>query len=301
MIETQPMKLLCIGQSGQVARALQAVSKERDIDLVALGRPQVDLTNRKSLEIAIEQHAPDIIVNAAAFTQVDLAETDKDTAHAVNADGPKALAEICAQRSIPLIHISTEYVFDGSGAEAFGEDASTAPINAYGATKQAGEQAIGTACDQHVILRTSWVYSPFGSNFIKTMLRLAREKGGASVVDDQIGSPTSAIDIADAILDIADQIHGHPQPNQFGIFHFAAAGAASWADVAALIFETYEARTGCKIALKRIPSSDYPTPAARPLNSRLKTAKITETFGIKTKQWTDRVRETVNRLMDEGS
>lgn len=301
MIETQPMKLLCIGKSGQVARALQELCTSRGIDLVALGRPQVDLTDRQSLEIAIEQHAPHVIVNAAAFTQVDLAETDKDTAHAVNADGPKDLAEICAQRSIPLIHISTDYVFDGSGAEAFGEDASTAPINAYGASKLVGEQAVRIGHDQHVILRTSWVYSPFGNNFIKTMLRLAREKGGASVVDDQIGSPTSAIDIADAILDIAGHIHANPQPNQFGVFHFSASGEASWADVAALIFKTYEARIGCKIALKRIPSSDYPTPAARPLNSRLKTTKITETFGIKPKQWTDRVRETVNRLMDEGS
>mgnify|MGYP001799371699 CR=1 FL=1 len=292
-------KLLCIGKSGQVARALQERSKAHDVELIALGRSDVDLTHPDSLEAAIERTAPEIIVNAAAYTQVDQAETDREAAFAINAEGPRALAEICASEALPLVHISTDYVFDGNGNTPFQETDTPSPINVYGASKLAGENYIKQLLSNHIILRTSWVYGPYGSNFVKTMLRLARENRAVSVVDDQIGCPTSALEIADAIFVICEQVHKGIEAEAFGTYHFSADGEASWADVAAYVFELYEARTGCKITLNRIPSSDYPTPAARPLNSRLDVRKITDVFGIMPQPWRDRVRETVNRLMDE--
>lgn len=294
-------QLFCIGKSGQVARALQERCAAQAIELTAIGRPDVDLLKPESLKAAIETAAPKVVINAAAYTQVDQAETDQDAAFALNADGPKQLAEICAGLNLPLIHISTDYVFDGAGTAPFLETDQTAPINVYGASKLAGEAHVRAALTQHVILRTSWVYSPFGANFVKTMLRLARDRGEVSVVDDQIGSPTSALEIADVIIEISQAISTRAGERVFGTYHFTSDGAASWADVAEEIFSVYEERTGCKITLNRIPSSDYPTPAARPLNSRLDTRKITDTLGITPRPWRESVRETVNRLMDEGS
>ncbi len=294
-------QLLCIGKSGQVARALQERCAARAIALKTMGRPEADLREPDSLRTAIEAAAPQIVINAAAFTQVDQAESNQDEAYAVNADGPKQLAEICAALDLPLIHISTDYVFDGAGTAPFHETDTPAPLNIYGASKLAGEEHVRAAHNDHVILRTSWVYSPFGTNFVKTMLRLARERGEVSVVDDQVGCPTNALDIADAIIEIAKFLLMLTDGRELGTFHFTAQGEASWADVAAEIFDVYESRTGCKIVLNRIPSSDYPTPAARPLNSRLGTRKITDTLGIVPRPWRESVRETVNRLMDEGS
>ena len=294
-------KLLCIGKSGQVARALQDRSDAHDVELVALGRPDADLIHPDRLEAAIDRTAADIVINAAAYTHVDQAETEREAAFAINAEGPKALAQICAAKALPLIHISTDYVFDGSGSTPFRETDTPSPINVYGASKLAGENHIKQALDSHIILRTSWVYGPYGSNFVKTMLRLARKKGTVSVVDDQIGCPTGALEIADAIFAISKQIHKRVEAETFGTYHFSAGGEASWADVAACIFDLYEARTGCKITLNRIPSSDYPTPAVRPLNSRLDVRKISDAFGIMPQPWHDHMRETVNRLMDEES
>ncbi|MFN3213095.1 MAG: dTDP-4-dehydrorhamnose reductase [Henriciella sp.] len=293
-------KLLCIGKSGQVARALKERHAAYDLELTAMGRPEVDLADPDSLKRAIELASPDLVVNAAAYTAVDQAETEKEAAFAINAEGVGTLAALCAANDVPLIHISTDYVFDGEGSAPFLETGTPAPINVYGASKLEGEVRLRDTHAAHIILRTSWVYSPYGGNFVKTMLRLAQEKGSASVVDDQIGCPTSAHEIAEAILAISQRIFEDPSPDLFGTYHFSAAGEASWADVAAFIFELYEARTGCKIGLNRIPSSDYPTPAARPRNSRLDTRKITDTFGIRPQPWRDGVRETVNRLMDEG-
>ena len=168
-------KLLCIGKSGQVARALQARSHAYDVELIALGRPEADLLHPDRLEAAIRSIAPDIVINAAAYTQVDQAESEREAAFAINAEGPKALAKICVARALPLIHISTDYVFDGSGSTPFRETDTTSPINVYGASKLAGENHIKQVLSEHVILRTSWVYGPYGSNFVKTMLRLARK------------------------------------------------------------------------------------------------------------------------------
>ena len=294
-------QLLCIGKSGQVARALQERCAARAIAFKSIGRPEADLCEPIALKAKIEAATPQIVINAAAYTQVDQAESDQDAAYAVNAEGPKQLAEICAALDLPLIHISPDYVFDGSGTAPFQETDTPAPLNAYGASKLAGEEHVRNTLPEHVILRTSWVYSPFGANFVKTMLRLAKARGEVSVVDDQMGCPTSALDIADAIIEVSNFLLMRTDGRELGTFHFTARGEASWADVAAEIFDVYEARTGCKIVLNRIPSSDYPTPAARPLNSRLDTRKITDTLGIVPRPWRESVRETVNRLMDEGS
>jgi dTDP-4-dehydrorhamnose reductase len=296
---TDRMKILCIGKSGQVAQALAERTAFAGVDCVCLGRPELDLLSVENIEAAFGDTHPTIVVNAAAYTNVDGAESDQATAFAVNADAVGQLAEHCANRGLPLVHLSTDYVFDGSGAEPFLETDPTDPLNTYGASKLAGEMAIREALSQHVILRTAWVYSSFGRNFVKTMLRLGEEQGEATVVDDQIGAPTSALDIADTILLIARQIEAGSEPEKCGTYHYAASGEASWADVAALIFEIYEKRHGCKIKLKRIPSSDYATPARRPLNSRLNTNKITETFGVVPKDWKLSLEATVERLLQE--
>jgi len=294
------MKLLCIGHSGQVAQALRAQSAHQDIDCVCIGRPQADLTKPASLGAVLDLVAPSMVVNAAAYTAVDAAEQDAQAAYAANADGPRALATICADRDLPLLHLSTDYVFDGSVDRAYLETDPVSPLGIYGASKLAGEDAVREAGPRHVILRTSWVYSPFGKNFVKTMLRLAKQNGAASVVDDQFGCPTSALDIADTVLKIGQTICDAPKPHSFGTFHYAGHGACSWADVADLIFDVYIQRTGCKIELNRISTSEYPTPARRPVNSRLDTRKIEQAFGIKPKPWAVGVKQIVNRLIDEG-
>lgn len=293
------MKLLCIGKSGQVARAIADRAGETGLEVVCLGRPELDLLQRDSISAALDRLRPEIVINTAAYTQVDQAESDRAVAFALNADAAGTLAELCAARDLPLIHISTDYVFDGSGDQAWRETDPTAPINTYGASKLAGEAAVRASHDRHVILRTAWVYSPFGTNFVKTMLRLADEQGGARVVEDQFGSPTSAFEIADTVLQIAERMAAPSDPALYGTYHFSAAGEASWADVAAYIFEIYEQRRGCKIKLNRIPSSDYPTPAERPSNSRLNTDKITEVFGIAPLDWKRPLQAIVERMLDE--
>lgn len=293
------MKILCIGSSGQVAQALAVRSAQTGVNCICQGRPELDLLSAQSVATALETVQPSLVVNAAAYTNVDQAESDRDSAFALNDTAVGQLAIKCRDRGLPLIHISTDYVFDGTGDAPWIETDATNPINTYGDSKLAGEMAIRETLAEHVILRTAWVYSPFGHNFVKTMLRLAEEQGGATVVDDQIGAPTSALEIADAVLAIGRRISVSPDPASFGTYHFAAAGSASWADVAAMIFENYERRHRCKIKLKRIPSSDYATPAKRPLNSRLNTNKITETFGVVPDDWKHSLEATVERLLDE--
>lgn len=294
------MKLLCIGQSGQVAQALRERSALQDTDCTCIGRPQADLTNNASLSAAFDRVAPSVVVNAAAYTAVDAAEKDEKQAYAVNAQGAGSLAKLCAERALPLIHLSTDYVFDGSSDHAYRETDMVSPLGVYGASKLSGEVAVRKAGPRHVILRTAWVYSPFGKNFVKTMLHLAKQNGAASVVGDQFGCPTNALDIADAILTIGRAISGKPEPTQFGTFHYAGSGVCSWADVAGLIFDIYAARTGCKIELNRVSTSEYPTPARRPPNSCLDTGKMEQVFGVQPQAWTAGVEQIVNRLIDEG-
>ncbi|MEM7639970.1 MAG: dTDP-4-dehydrorhamnose reductase [Pseudomonadota bacterium] len=294
------MKLLCIGKSGQVARALAERAAAQDMACATVGRPDVDLLRADSLVSAIQIHKPDVVINAGAYTAVDAAETDQERAFLVNADGAGALAAACAAMGVPLIHLSTDYVFDGHADRPYRETDLPAPINVYGASKLAGEVAIREVTKQHIILRCSWVISPFGQNFVKTMLRLAKERGGASVVDDQIGSLTTAGDIAETVFQVATKLVQPENQDLFGTYHYCSRGHASWADVAELIFQVYQNRTNRKIELKRIPSSEYPTPARRPLNSRLETEKIERAFNVTPQDWTTSVTQIVTRLIDEG-
>lgn len=292
------MTILCIGKSGQVAKALAERAAARMQKLICLGRPEFDLLNFECIHAAIEQEKPDFVVNAAAYTKVDGAETDLDAAFALNSTAPGELAQACKKLSIPLLHISTDYVFDGESSQPYDEDDLTRPLSVYGQSKLDGEIAVRSAHAEHVILRTSWVYGPHNPNFVTTMLRLAKERGGASVVDDQIGAPTSALDLADAILTIAQQALERPDPKYWGTYHFTAAGACSWADFAELIFEMYDAANGSNTSLKRISTSEYPTPATRPMNSRLSTKKISHVYGIQPRDWDLAVRESAVRLLN---
>lgn len=294
------MTILCIGKSGQVAQALAERARSRSVDLIALGRPELDLLDLQTVETAIAGAAPRFVINAAAYTNVDGAESDEIAAFALNADAPTRLASICARLDIPLLHISTDYVFDGTARAPYLEDAPTGPLNVYGRSKLAGEIGIRGAADRHIILRTSWVYGPHKPNFITTMLRLAAEQGGASVVDDQIGAPTSALDIADVILDIVTAIGEQPDPSRWGTYHFASAGSCSWADFAQEIFDRLDGDKTRKTKLRRIPTSAFPTPAMRPQYSVLSTQKLTETFAITPRDWTISVQATLTRLLDKG-
>ena len=265
--------ILVFGKSGQLAQELQ-----RQADVTALGRDQADLSQPGATEAAIRAHAPSAVINAAAYTAVDQAEDDEPSALQINANAPGEMARTCADLGIPFLHVSTDYAFDGSGQTPWRETDPVAPLGAYGRTKLAGEEAVRAAGGNHVILRTSWVFSAHGANFVKTMLRLAKTRDALSVVSDQIGGPTPAADIAAALLNMAGQMKAGKLG---GTYHYGGAPAVSWADFARAIF----AQAGRAVVVTDIPSADYPTPAARPLNSRLDCAKLTADFGIKPPEW----------------
>ncbi|MEM9572657.1 MAG: dTDP-4-dehydrorhamnose reductase [Pseudomonadota bacterium] len=293
------MKILCIGSTGQVARSLCERSKARAINCVARGRPTVDLSRPSTIEKALELERPDIVINAAAYTAVDKAEHEQEKAFITNATGPKNLAVLTHERGIPLFHISTDYVFDGALDRPYNEDDQIAPIGVYGRTKAQGEVAVREAAEKHLILRTAWVYSPFGGNFIKTMLRLVEDRSSLKVVDDQLGNPTSALDIADALLSLSQKVHMQNDASVFGTYHLVGSGSGSWADLAQLVFDVFEKCNGNAVNLTRIPSSEYPTVAVRPKNSRMDASKLEQVFGVKLPQWRESAEYVVRRLLNE--
>lgn len=269
------MKLLVFGQTGQVAQSLMRLQP----DAVYLGRDQVDLSHPEAIAAAIAHHAPDAVINAAAYTAVDKAETERDLAMAVNGTAPGIMASACHTQGAVFVHVSTDYVFDGMGDLPFAPDAPCAPQNHYGVTKLAGEAAVqrsGAAC---VVLRTSWVFSAFGANFVKTMLRLAQTRDQLSIVADQHGGPTPAAAIAQACLTIAHRLRQDASVS--GVHHFSGSPDTTWADFAQQIF----AKAGRTVAITPIRSADYPTPARRPLNSRLNCDSTTSVFGIARPDW----------------
>ncbi len=269
--------ILVFGKSGQVAQELR-----RQGDVMALGRDDVDLMEPGAAEAAIQAHAPSVVINAAAYTAVDKAEENEPAALQLNANAPGEMAQVCADLGIPFLHISTDYVFEGSGQKAWCETDPVAPLGAYGRTKLAGEEAVRAAGGNHAILRTSWVFSAHGANFVKTMLRLSETRDALSVVGDQIGGPTPAADITATLLNMAQQMQaGKPG----GTYHYGGQPAVSWADFARAIFDQAKDLSGRNVTVTDIPSSDYPTPAKRPLNSRLDCAKLTADFGIKPPEW----------------
>lgn len=282
--------ILVTGGTGQVGTAIAARAAERGIEVVLPGRAALDLADPQALARAVAGRDWGLVINCAAYTAVDKAESDADAAHAVNAGAPAALARATAAAGIRLIHVSTDYVFDGSKPGWYDEDDPVAPLGVYGATKEAGEAAVRAANPDHVILRTAWVVSPFGHNFVKTMLRLGAERDTLRVVADQIGCPTSAIDIADALLSIA--AGGGPA----GTYHFVNGGEASWHALAAFVI----ARAGLATRVEPITTADYPTPARRPANSRLATARIARDHGLSPRPWQEAVGEIVDRLTEKA-
>jgi dTDP-4-dehydrorhamnose reductase len=270
------MSVLVFGQTGQVARALTRAAGERA--LVALGRGDADLSDPAACAAQIAAHRPDVVINAAAYTAVDKAEAEEALATTVNAAAPGAMATACAALDIPFLHVSTDYVFDGTGQAPWAPDAPVAPQNAYGRSKLAGEAAVRATGGRHAILRTAWVFSSDGANFIKTMLRLSDTRDTLSVVGDQIGCPTPARGIADALVTMSDaMVAGHAS----GIWHYAGQPPTSWACFARETFRL----AGRDVTVNDIPTTDYPTPAARPLNSRLDCTTLTADFGIIPPDW----------------
>lgn len=290
------LKILVAGRAGQVAQALASLPVPLCVEIVTLGRPQLDICDEFKVEAAIGSMLPDIVINAAAYTAVDQAESDAAAAFALNRDGAANLAKASASRGIPILHLSTDYVFDGMKTTPYVEDDPVAPLGVYGASKRAGEEAVAAANAAHVILRTAWVYSPVGKNFVKTMLRVADGRDELGVVDDQIGNPTSAHDIAAGLFGIAQRI-ADTEDWQPGIYHMAGAGEASWADFAQFIFQTSGALGGPVAHVKRIASAQYPTPVKRPGNSRLDCRKLTETFGVTLPAWQGSTRACVEELI----
>lgn len=281
------MTILVFGKTGQVATELQALGGSL---VTALGRDQADLADPQACAAAIRDANPTVVINAAAWTAVDKAESEEAAAQVVNGDAPSAMAAACAELGIPLVHISTDYVFDGSGTTAFKPDDPTAPLGAYGRTKLAGEDAVRSAGCPYAIVRTSWVFSAHGANFVKTMLRLGSERDILTIVADQIGGPTSARSIAAACLTIAEQLLC--DQSKSGTYHFSGAPDVSWADFARAIFE----RAGLDCAVTDIPTSDYPTPAVRPLNSRMDCSSTEAVFGVARPDWQAELDLVLNDL-----
>ena len=272
------MRVLVFGQTGQVATEL-ALQAGADIAMTCLGRDRADLSDPAACAAAIAASDADVVINAAAYTAVDKAEADEDLATTINGAAPGAMAQACAARAIPFLHVSTDYVFDGTGTRPWQTDDPTGPLGAYGRSKLAGEQAVRAAGGPHAILRTSWVFSAHGANFVKTMLRLGAEREKLTIVADQVGGPTSAADIAAALLTMARAFHaGHATS---GTYHFSGAPDVSWADFAREIF----AQAGLTCAVQDIPTSAYPTPARRPANSRMDCAALTRDFAIERPDW----------------
>ncbi|WP_068092272.1 dTDP-4-dehydrorhamnose reductase [Novosphingobium rosa] len=292
------MRIAVTGQSGQVVTSLvERAAAVGEIEIITLGRPDFDLAQPETIAPAIAAARPDVVVSAAAFTAVDKAESEAELAHAVNATGARAVAAAAQALGVPVIHISTDYVFDGSKTTPYVESDPVKPLGVYGASKLAGEQAVLAAAPEAVILRTAWVYSPFGANFVKTMLRVGATRDELGVVDDQYGCPTSALDIADAVLAIAQRLVSDPEGSVRGVFHLVGSGEGSWADMAQAVFDASRAAGGPDARVKRITTADYPTPAARPANSRLDCTRLAQSYGLHLPDWHSSVTATVQRLI----
>ena len=288
-------RVLVTGRRGQLGTELLRRGHGEDLTLAGFDRGALDITRPDDVDAAVD--ASDAVINAAAYTAVDRAEDEPQLAHAVNEDGPRNLARACARRGIPLIHVSTDYVFDGAKAEPWREDDPVAPLGVYGASKAAGERAVRQACPHHVIVRTSWIYAAHGQNFVRTMLRLGAERDELRVVDDQIGAPTAAADLADALLAIVRALLGGRQ-EAFGTFHYAAAGATSWFGLADAVFERAAARRGRRPRLTPIATKDYPTPARRPANSILDCTKIAAAYNPPRRPWQAGLDEVMAELLN---
>ncbi len=290
------LRLAVTGLTGQVVSAL-IERAGKDVEITALGRPQLDLGLRHAVLASLRHARCDVIINAAAYTAVDKAESEAEVAMRVNGEGAAHVAEAAAELNKPLLHLSTDYVFDGTLSRPYREDDPTGPASAYGRSKLAGEEHIRARHPNHVILRTAWVYSPFGANFVKTMLRLGETREEVGVVADQIGNPTSALDIADALLAIARRVAEDASPDLRGVFNLTGTGEASWADLAEATFEIAAKNGRSPVRVRRISTADYPTPARRPANSRLDNTRLAEHYGLTLPPWRQSLESCVTRLL----
>ncbi len=289
------MKVLVIGATGQMGRALAQPPWPAAIRLDLCDRGRLDLTATDRIAAFVEAARPDLVINAAGYTAVDRAESEPGLSFAVNAVAPGRIAAGCAAIGAGLIHLSTDYVFDGAKGEPYREGDPVAPLGVYGRSKQAGEDAVRAAGARHVILRTAWLFSPHGQNFVKTILRLARERDELEVVDDQLGCPTAAGDLAQTIIAIAARMSDGDDRAQ-GTFHAAGGGAASWHGLAAAILADLARRGGPRPRLRAIPTAAFPLPARRPPDSRLDCGRLAATFGLRLPDWQDALARVLHTL-----
>jgi dTDP-4-dehydrorhamnose reductase len=286
------------GPDGQVLHSLIEQGKAAGHEIVALGRPELDLAgDSQCISAALAATRPEAVVSAAAYTAVDKAEDEPELAFAINASGAGAVAQAASDLGVPLVHLSTDYVFSGSKTSPYTEQDPTDPVSVYGASKLAGEEAVLAAHRGAAILRTAWVYSPFNANFVKTMLRLAEDRDEVSVVADQYGNPTSALDIADAILEILPRLRSSSDPRLSGVFHLTGHGDTSWAGFAGAIFAFSKTHGGAAATVRPIGTLEYPTKAKRPANSRLDNSKLAKTYGLRMPAWQNSLERVIARLV----
>jgi dTDP-4-dehydrorhamnose reductase len=296
----QAMRIAVIGKQGQVASALIEVGPKLGVEVLPVGRPEVDLLSPETAHPALANIQPDIIVNAAAYTAVDQAEKEPEVAMAINADGAMAVANAARTLNVPLVHLSTDYVFDGSKSTPYVEQDPVGPVNVYGASKLAGEHAVAAATRDHLIIRTAWVYSPYGKNFVRTMLALAQSRDEVRVVADQCGCPTYAHDIAVSIVTIGRNLLDRPQcENLRGVFHLVCADETSWAGLASAIFESLRLLGRPVPKVTPITSAEYPTPARRPANSRLDCSKLERVYNVRLPSWRTSLMTCLERLTND--
>lgn len=300
----QNRTILVFGKNGQVGQEIRNLVgqdfSQSGKTWIFAAREDVDLTDADSLTRYLDDQKPDAIINASAYTAVDKAESDVEAAFAVNAKAPEIMAVHAKKLGIPFIHISTDYVFDGTKSSPYVEDDAIHPLGAYGASKAEGEKAVIATGANAVILRTSWVYAVIGKNFVHTMLKFGQERDAMRVVNDQIGAPTNARDIAKTLLGVLEQMLSAPQDmSKAGLYHMTARGYTSWHGFAAFIFEKAKSY-GLKTpnVLEAIPASEYPTPAKRPSNSRLDCTKLEQVFGIALPQWEDSANSCLDEILD---
>ena len=286
--------ILITGGSGQLAMALEAAAT---MPVRRVGRPEFDFDAPETIAAVFGQTEPWLVINAAAYTAVDAAETDADAAYRANRDGPAELARLCAAAGVPLIHVSTDYVFDGAKGAPYAETDRTAPQGVYGASKLAGEDAVLASGAHAIILRTAWVYSPTGKNFVRTMLNLGRTRDRLTVVADQKGCPTTAADLGAAILAIAGRLADSGWDDRYaGVFHAVGTGWTTWHGLATAVFAE-AARHGAKQPeVAPIATADWPTPAKRPADSRLDCARLEAVFGLRLPPWEDGLRRTIDSI-----
>jgi dTDP-4-dehydrorhamnose reductase len=292
--------ILIAGRNGQLARCLRALAVARGLPAVALGRGELDLETREGIDKIIAAVAPSAIINAAAYTAVDQAESEAAKAFSINRGGAAALADIAWQLNIPLVHLSTDYVFDGAKPDTYDESDVPAPLNVYGASKLAGEAAVLAAHPLATVIRCSWIYSPYGSNFVRTMLRLCETQPVVRVVCDQHGNPTSARDLAAGVLQIAERSIADDRRATAGIFHLAGQGGTSWHDFAQAIIDGLSRRGMKTPTLEAITTEEFPTAARRPRNSRLDSSKAERVFGIRLPAWRHSLETCLDQLVGEG-